>query len=255
MSWLRWKGLLALAVIVSVAGNIAHAVLMAPTVYGWGAAIGASVAPAFLFWITHNMITAPGGARGWRDDRIGATVVAAVALGAFAVSFMTLRSLMLTFGFSPAVAAILPLVVDVTIAGASRELVREAEATTALAAGVQAPATSVAVPVAPVADDALVPAGGETKVQVKTMDGQTATTEPAELSSVTADVEQGGHLAAAEKLVAAGAVKGPAIDVAVAMAELAAGRSQRAAAAASGLHRTTVARLMSEVAGMPKESC
>lgn len=252
MSWLRWKGLLALAVIVSVVGNIAHAVLMAPTVYGWGAAIAASVAPAFLFWITHNMITAPGGARGWRDDRIGATVVAAVALGAFAVSFMTLRSLMLTFEFSPAVAAILPLVVDVTIAGASRELVREAEAATALAVGAQAPA---AVPAAPVADDAPVPARGETKMQFKAMDGRAVTADLPALSLVGADVDQDGHLPAAERLVAAGAVKGSATDVAAALAALAAGQSQRAAAAASGLHRTTVARLKSEVAGMPKERC
>lgn len=249
MSWRRWKGLLALAVIVSVAGNIAHAVLMAPTIYGWGAAIAASVAPAFLFWITHNMITAPGGARGWRDDRIGATVVAAVAFGAFAVSFMTLRELILTFGFSPAVAAILPLVVDITIAGASRELVREAEATTRPVAGVQAPANSVAVPATPVAAADLAPAEGEIKPQFNAVDGRAATavTIPAVLRSATAGIGQDGHLPAAERLVAAGAVKGPPTDVAVAMAALAAGQSQRAAAAASGLHRTTVARLKSEV--------
>lgn len=246
--WRRWKGLLALAVAVSVTGNISHAVLMAPTVYGWGAAIAASVAPAFLFWITHNMITAPGGARGWRNDRIGATVVAAVALGAFAVSFLTLRDLMLAFGFSPLVAAILPLVVDVTIAGASRELVREAELATHLTSAVR-PGDSVVTPATSAAADGLISEEDEATSQFNAVDGGAAAVVAAQpaLHLVTADLEQVGHLPAAERLVAAGTVRGPAEPVAVAMAALAAGRSQRAAAAASGLHRTTIARLKSEV--------
>lgn len=248
-SWRRWRGLLALAVIVSVAGNTAHAVLMAPTVYGWGAAIAASVAPAFLFWITHNMITAPGGSRGWRNDRIGATVVAAVAFGAFTVSFLTLRDLMLAFGFSPTVAAILPLVVDVTIAGASRELVREAEVAAHLPSAVRGPGDSVVAPATSAAAGGLISVGGEATSQVNAVDGGVAAVVAAQpaLHLVTADVEQVGHLPAAERLVAAGTVRGPAEPVAVAMAALAAGRSQRAAATVSGLHRTTVARLKSEV--------
>lgn len=247
--WRRWKGLLALAVIVSVAGNVAHAVLMAPTVYGWGAAIAASVAPAFLFWITHNMITAPGGARGWRKDRIGATVVAAVALGAFAVSFLTLRDLMLAFGFSPPVAAILPLVVDVTIAGASRELVREAEVATHLPSAVRGPGDSVIAPATSATAGGLISVECEATSQVNAVDGRVAAVAAAQpvLHLVSAEVEQVGHLPAAERLVAAGTVRGPAEPVAVAMAALAAGSSQRAAAAASGLHRTTIARLKSEV--------
>lgn len=122
-AWGRWKGLLALAVLTSITGNVMHALLVAPTVYGWGAAISASIAPVFLFWHTHNLITAPDGAR--RGDWVGAVVITAIALGAFAVSFMGLRELLTTFGFAPAIAVILPLVVDVTIAGASWELMRE----------------------------------------------------------------------------------------------------------------------------------
>ncbi|KXO92762.1 Protein of uncharacterised function (DUF2637) (plasmid) [Tsukamurella tyrosinosolvens] len=123
MSWTRWKGLLALAVLTSITGNVMHAVLVAPTVYGWGAAVAASIAPVFLFWHTHNLITAPVGSR--RGDWVGAAVISMIALGAFAVSFMGLRELLITFGFAPAIAVILPLVVDVTIAGAGWELVRE----------------------------------------------------------------------------------------------------------------------------------
>lgn len=121
----RWKGLLALAVAVSITGNVTHALLVAPTIYGWGAAISSSIAPTFLFWHTHNLITAPSGRRG---DWVGVAVITAIALGAFAVSFMGLRELLTTFGFAPAIAVILPLVVDVTIAGASWELVREERA-------------------------------------------------------------------------------------------------------------------------------
>lgn len=123
MTWTRWKGLLALAVLTSITGNVMHALLVAPTVYGWGAAVAASIAPVFLFWHTHNLITAPEGSR--RGDWVGAAVISLIALGAFAVSFMGLRELLITFGFATAIAVILPLVVDVTIAGASWELVRE----------------------------------------------------------------------------------------------------------------------------------
>lgn len=123
MTWTRWKGLLALAVLTSITGNVMHAVLVAPTVYGWGAAFAASIAPVFLFWHSHNLITSPQGAR--RGDWVGAAVISMIALGAFAVSFMGLRELLITFGCAPAIAVILPLVVDVTIAGASWELVRE----------------------------------------------------------------------------------------------------------------------------------
>ena len=123
MTWTRWKGLLALAVLTSITGNVMHALLVAPTVYGWGAAVAASIAPVFLFWHTHNLITAPEGSR--RGNWAGVAVISMIAMGAFAVSFMGLRELLITFGFAPAIAVILPLVVDVTIAGASWELVRE----------------------------------------------------------------------------------------------------------------------------------
>lgn len=187
--WLRWKGLLATAVLVSIAGNVSHAVLTAPTVYGWGAAAAASISPLFLFWVTHNLVTAPGGASGWRENKIGTLVVGAVALGAFAASFITLRDLMLTFGFPPAIAVIIPLVVDVTIAGASWELVREAatrhgapaDATQTSTQEVEAPALRDEAPVtqpveAPAMRDAApVPAATQTPVNRDAEPTHTAT--------------------------------------------------------------------------------
>ncbi|MBS4102771.1 DUF2637 domain-containing protein [Tsukamurella paurometabola] len=150
MSWTRWKGLLALAVLTSITGNVMHAVLVAPTVYGWGAAVAASIAPVFLFWHTHNLITAPEGSR--RGNWVGAAVISMIALGAFAVSFMGLRELLITFGFTPAIAVILPLVVDVTIAGASWELVREDRGTEVADQSVEHPVIPADQPVIPAPD-------------------------------------------------------------------------------------------------------
>ncbi|MFC7754920.1 helix-turn-helix domain-containing protein [Tsukamurella soli] len=191
MSWTRWKGLLALAVVASMAGNITHAVLTAPNVYGWGAAVAASLAPVFLFWATHNKVTAPGGARGWRADWVGHLVIASVALGAFSVSFMTLRALMLLFGFPPAVAAILPLVVDVTIAGASWELMQEAEAS---AAAPEHTDVVTQTPVAP-ADPRTIPV-----MQTPTPDPvphHAPLAEPTPSTAVTQTVMQPHHAASA----------------------------------------------------------
>lgn len=180
--------------------------------------------------------------------------VAVVAVSAFVLSFEALAGLARLVGHTGWTAYLLPVVVDVMVAASTTALVlerppqpaREAEATTALAAGVQAPATPVAVPVAPVADDA------RTGRRRNKRAGQSHGRPDGHHGA--GRVVRGYHGRGARrpsggrrKLVAAGAVKGPATDVAVAMAELAAGRSQRAAAAASGLHRTTVARLMSEV--------
>lgn len=121
--WTRWKGLLALSVATSIGLNVWHAVETS----GYGSAVLASIAPLFLFWITHNLVTDSGGVKGWREDKVGVCVAALVTLGAFTVSYVTQRDLALRFGMELLVAMILPLIVDLTIAVASYKLVREAE--------------------------------------------------------------------------------------------------------------------------------
>ncbi|WP_100452054.1 DUF2637 domain-containing protein [Mycobacteroides abscessus] len=138
--WLRWKGLLALAATTSIGLNIWHAVETS----GYGAAVLASIAPLYLFWIVHNLVTEPGGTRGWRKDKVGVSAAAVVALGAFAISYVTQRDLVLLLGMEEFVANILPLIVDLTIAVASYKLVHEAELATAAE---QAPEQSVHQPV------------------------------------------------------------------------------------------------------------
>ncbi|MBN7300445.1 DUF2637 domain-containing protein [Mycobacteroides abscessus subsp. bolletii] len=262
MSTRAWFGSTLLAsTTVSLAGNIGYTLIARPNAHTAVSIAVAAVAPLGLAAAVHSVGVAAR-ARG-TVRAVVLTAVAVVAVSAFVLSFEALAGLARLVGHTGWTAYLLPVVVDVMVAASTTALVlerpqhpaREPEATTRPVAGVQAPAEPVAAPAAETAADALISVGDETKLQVNTVDGQTATADPAALSAATADVEQEGHLPAAEILVAAGAVKAPATDVAVAMAALAAGQSQRAAAAASGLHRTTVARLMSKVAGMPKESC
>ncbi|MDM2347786.1 Protein of uncharacterised function (DUF2637) [Mycobacteroides abscessus subsp. abscessus] len=252
MSARAWFGSTLLAsTVVSLAGNIGYTLIARPNAHTAVSIAVAAVAPLGLAAAVHSVGVAAR-ARG-AVRAVVLTAVAVVAVSAFVLSFEALAGLARLVGHTGWTAYLLPVVVDVMVAASTTALVlerpqhlaREAEVTIALAAGAQAPA---AVPVAPVPDDALVSAGDEIKVQVKTMDDRAAAAVAVPAAQLpAASMAQDDHLPAAERLVAAGAVKGPAIDVAVAMAALAAGRSQRAAAAASGLHRTTVARLMSEV--------
>lgn len=124
-TWSRWKGLLALSAATSVGLNVWHAGITAAI----GAAVLASIAPVFLFWITHNLITDPAGVKNWREDKVGVGVAALVTLGAFAVSYVTQKDLALLLGMEPFVARILPVIVDLTIGVSSYKLMREAEIT------------------------------------------------------------------------------------------------------------------------------
>ncbi|WP_078311306.1 MULTISPECIES: DUF2637 domain-containing protein [unclassified Mycobacterium] len=262
MSARAWFGSTLLAsTMVSLAGNIGYTLIARPNAYTAVSIAVAAVAPLGLAAAVHSVGVAAR-ARG-TVRAVVLTAVAVVAVSAFVLSFEALAGLARLVGHTGWTAYLLPVVVDVMVAASTTALVlerpqhpaREAEATTRPVAVDQAPADSVAVPAAPVAAAVLTPTGSEIKPQVNTMDGRAATADPAVFHSPTARMGHDGHLPAAEQLVAAGAVKGPATDVAVAMAVLAAGQSQRAAAAASGLHRTTVARLKSEVAGVPKGNC
>ncbi|WP_159406129.1 DUF2637 domain-containing protein [Gordonia sp. YY1] len=121
-TWPRWKGLLALSLATSIGLNVWHAFIASAA----GAAVLASIPPVFLFWITHNQVSGPARARNWSRDWVGVAAAAVVALGAFVVSYITQRDLALLLGLDWVVAMILPLIVDITIAVSSLELVREA---------------------------------------------------------------------------------------------------------------------------------
>ncbi|WP_018604241.1 DUF2637 domain-containing protein [Mycobacterium sp. 155] len=110
---------LIVATAMSVAGNVAHALLIAPAATRWMAAVAALVPPAVLISANHSISvlyrTRVGGGAYW--VALLATIV--LALGAFVLSFDALRSLAVVVGFRPSIAWIWPAVIDVAIGHAT----------------------------------------------------------------------------------------------------------------------------------------
>lgn len=170
-----WRTVLCVFIGITVAGNTGH-VLLVGAEHPIPAAALAAVPPLALVLITHGLtgrIGRGGGAVFW----IGAAGAFAVAGGAFWISWVTLRDLtaqLLNCG--PAVASVMPLIIDVTIAVASamavaahrRELVhahQESVAQVLTAAPVTVPA---AVPVSM----STAPAVQQSDAQLSTGDAQ-----------------------------------------------------------------------------------
>lgn len=241
--------MLAAATLVSLAGNVQHAASLLT---------GTALIPfAFaLCWAAVPALTLPAAvhlaglvARAAGNSRARKAVVAGVvgvAILAFIVSYSALRDLTLAMGYPPAVAYLFPLLVDLL---ASISTVALLVLDVAVATAPADPATSdhavAASPAAPVADPAavgsavpglhLVPGQGDRHV-----DGTGHAT--AEVDGVVL-TSRDAHLGRAAELVAAGVVKAEPVTVATALAGLADGGSHRAVAAATGLHRTSIARL------------
>jgi hypothetical protein len=115
-------GLLFGATTVSLLGNIVHAVL--PYIPHVLIQVGAAaVPPIVLLAAVHGIALAVrAGASGWvYGCAIGA--VAVIGAGAFAVSFLALRDLMLVIGYGPATAWIFPAIIDTTVAVSTMMLV------------------------------------------------------------------------------------------------------------------------------------
>ena len=117
-----WAWLLG-ATLVSLAGNVSHAVLVAPTGSRWLAAAVAAVPPTVLLAAVHGiavLVKANASGAVYRTA-VGAT--AALAAGAFLLSFVALRDLAVLAGIAPGLAAVLPLVIDLAVAVATIALV------------------------------------------------------------------------------------------------------------------------------------
>lgn len=152
-----WRTVLCVFIGITVAGNTGH-VLLVGAEHPIPAAALAAVPPLALVLITHGLtgrIGRGGGAVFW----IGAAGAVAVAGGAFWISWVTLRDLtaqLLNCG--PAVASVMPLIIDVTIAVASamavaahrRELVHVHQELVEQAVHTAAPASSESAETTPV---------------------------------------------------------------------------------------------------------
>lgn len=110
------------ATLVSLVGNIAHAVLpyLPPVAIQIGAA---AVPPVVLLAAVHGAALAVRAGASGAVYRWAVAAVAVIGVGAFALSFLALRDLMLTIGYSPATAWIFPTIIDTAVAVATLMLV------------------------------------------------------------------------------------------------------------------------------------
>jgi Protein of unknown function (DUF2637) len=108
-------GVLIGATLVSLVGNITHAVL--PYIPHVVVQIGAAaVPPIALLAAVHGIALAVRAGASGRVYCWAVGAVAAIGLGAFAVSFLALRDLMHVIGYSSTTACIFPAIIDTAVA-------------------------------------------------------------------------------------------------------------------------------------------
>jgi hypothetical protein len=110
------------ATIVSLVGNVTHAVLryIPHVVIQIGAA---AVPPVVLLAAVHGIALAVRAGASGTVYRWAVGAVAVIGVGAFTVSFLALRDLMLAIGYSTATAWIFPAIIDTAVAVSTMMLV------------------------------------------------------------------------------------------------------------------------------------
>lgn len=114
---------LAGATVVSLAGNVAHAVLTATTGTRWLAASVAAVPPTVLLASVHGIAVLAKTSASGRVYRAAVAATTGLALGAFLLSFVALRDLAVLAHIPRPLAFVLPLVIDLAIGVATLALV------------------------------------------------------------------------------------------------------------------------------------
>jgi hypothetical protein len=110
------------ATTVSLIGNVTHAVL--PYVPHVVVQVGAAVVPPIaLLAAVHGIALAVRAGASGRVYCWAVTAVAAIGVGAFAVSFLALRDLMLAIGYNSATAWMFPAIIDTAVAVSTLMLV------------------------------------------------------------------------------------------------------------------------------------
>jgi hypothetical protein len=117
-----WAWLI-LATCVSLAGNVTHAWLTAGPGTRWLAACVAAVPPIVLLLAVHGLAVLAKVTSSGAVYRAAVAATAALAVGAFVLSFVALRDLAVIAGIRPGFAPVLPLVIDLAIGVATLALV------------------------------------------------------------------------------------------------------------------------------------
>ena len=112
-------GWLIFATTVSVLGNIAHALLVAPDPLRLLAAVASIVPPAFVLGSTHSVALSLKMRRFALIYVLGLLMTIGVAACAFFLSFDALRALAVMLGWPPGRAWLFPIAIDVSIAQAT----------------------------------------------------------------------------------------------------------------------------------------
>lgn len=108
--FLAW---LVLAAAMSLAGNVCHALLIAPAHTRWLAATAALVPPLVLLAATHSASWLVRARSSGGVFRASLALTTALAAGSFALSFDALRSFAVMLGIRDSMAWIWPAVIDI----------------------------------------------------------------------------------------------------------------------------------------------
>ena len=243
------------ATTVSLVGNIAHAVLpyLPHVVIQIGAA---AVPPIALLAAVHGIALAVRAGASGRIYCWAVSAVAAIGVGAFAVSFLALRDLMRAIGYSSAVSCVFPAIIDTAVAVSTLMLIalgdkpdrRARAASTSLSAQTSAMQRSVhsaKADVAPLHVDRSATTGGASPARnnvasVQLAPAQTAHPMQAEVAQADANL--------ASDLIASGVTTQSIETVRAVLVARRQGASINAAAKASGINYRTAQRIVQAAA-------
>lgn len=230
---------LTVATTLSVAGNVGHAWLTVPPGTQQGMAIGwAAAPPALLMLAIHGLPTLARMLGRDERDPLLTVVVWGVTVGAFGWSAFGIFTFTVAMGVPPQVAWVAPVVIDLSVFGATRGLVLTAPMAARMKAGI-APAESSA-PAAPVQVNRQTTPASDPK---KTPANNPASTRKGAVTTPENDPEPTRKGAVADpelttlatRIAASGAVRQPVEVVAEILSELESGRGIKPTATALGL--------------------
>jgi hypothetical protein len=241
-------GVLIGATLVSLVGNITHAVL--PYIPHVVIQIGAAaVPPITLLAAVHGIALAVRAGASGRVYRWAVSAVAAIGAGAFAVSFLALRDLMRAIGYSSATAWIFPALIDTAVAVSTMMLVALGDKPARRTRTVTVPASAqvkASAPTAP-APVSAPPRPHSVRADQDASSAESARVDPALLAASAPDQHAGAgadHAALAQALVDAGATTKPAAVVASILAAHTEGTALNRIASDLGIHHKTVSKII-----------
>ena len=248
-------GLLIGATMVSLIGNIAHAVLpyLPRIVIQIGAA---AVPPIALLAAVHGIALAVHAGASGRVYCWAVSAVAAIGVGAFAVSFVALRDLMRVIGYSSATAWIFPAIIDTAVAVSTLMLValgdkpaRRTRTVTA-SASAQSPTMQRLAQPRPQSAKAQVTTFAPTVARAQRVQAErvqapaSVQPDPAQTVQDSAQTESQIDAEVASDLIASGVTTQPVETVFAVLAANREGLSINAAAKASGINYRTARRIV-----------